>query len=197
LLWAKPNSFSTGNYFFGHTTLPAYGNRIQLYTDDTSGWLDLGLGDSHSVATNIYDLDAGVWYNIVLTWNAGNYIVYVNGVYQASGTYTGLTSLNSFADIGNHGNSANRNEGLNGVIDEVAIWNRVLSQTEIINLYNSGSEISCGASSSSCSSGADDLGNGNGVVEIGELLTFISNWKAGSVSISELLTAISEWKNGC
>jgi hypothetical protein len=48
---------------------------------------------------------------------------------------------------------------------------------------------------SSCTSGADI--NQNSVVEISELLTYISDWKSGSVSISELLTAISEWKNGC
>lgn len=38
---------------------------------------------------------------------------------------------------------------------------------------------------------------GDDIVDISELLNYISQWKSGSVLIGELLTAIGEWKNGC
>ena len=48
--------------------------------------------------------------------------------------------------------------------------------------------------SSSC--GAADT-NSNDIIEIGELINYISSWKAGTVTIGNLITAIGEWKNGC
>lgn len=48
-------------------------------------------------------------------------------------------------------------------------------------------QTSCGSADS----------NGNSIVDISELLNYISQWKAGSVVIGDLLTAIGEWKNGC
>lgn len=57
-LWGLQTSFSSNHqYFFGHTTLPAYGNRIQLYTDDAAGNLDMGLGGAHFLRTNIQTLN--------------------------------------------------------------------------------------------------------------------------------------------
>jgi hypothetical protein len=136
-LWAKASGFSAAHhYFWGHTTTPVWTNRIQLYTNDEAGNLDLGLGDNHSRATNIQDLDVGVWYHIVLTWDGTNYVVYLDGISKASGTYTDLTSIHSFADIGNNGDAGTRNEALNGTIDEVRIYNKNLNVKEISDLYN-------------------------------------------------------------
>jgi len=151
-LWGYQTSRTATHYFFGHTTLPAFNNRIQLYTDDTAGNLDLGLGSSHTARTNIQTLTLNTWYHIVLTWNAGNYIVYVNGVSTASGSYAGLSTLGTFADIGNDGDTATRNEAFHGIIDEVRISSTVRSagwiQTEYNNqnapssFYSIGSETS-------------------------------------------------------
>jgi hypothetical protein len=136
-LWAKIDSFGADHqYLFGHTTTPAFANRIQLYTNDTDGWLDLGLGDNHTRATNIEDLDLGTWYHIALTWDGTNYNVFVNGTSKANGSYTGLTTIASIADIGNDGNPSVRDEAFNGIIDEVRIYNRALSKEEILKHYN-------------------------------------------------------------
>ncbi len=53
--------------------------------------------------------------------------------------------------------------------------------------------IDCG-NTSSCSSA--DI-NGDGIIEIGELVRYISKWKNGSITIRDLIIAITEWKNGC
>ncbi|MBR9677354.1 PGF-pre-PGF domain-containing protein [Candidatus Woesearchaeota archaeon] len=134
--WVWANSFAAAdeNFIFGHTTYPVYGSRIQIYTDDPGGNLDLGLGDNHALDTGIYNLDLDTWYHIALTWDGTNYEVYVDGNLETSGTYTGLTSINSFADVANNGNTGTRDEAWNGLIDDFRIYNRVLSQAEIQTL---------------------------------------------------------------
>jgi len=136
--WIYPESFSsTGQFLFGHATQP-WSNRIQLYTDDASGNLDLGLGDSHTRHTNIQDLNTNIWYHITLTWDGTNYVVYVDGGAKASGTYTGLPILETYADIGNNGYSSNRSEAFSGIIDDVRIYNRALNAAEVSELYDAG-----------------------------------------------------------
>jgi hypothetical protein len=186
-LWAKADSFKANpQYFFGHTTIPAYANRIQLYTDDTGGWFDLGLGDSHTRATNIEDLNVGSWYHIVLTWDGTNYNVFVNGVSKANGTYSGLSTLAPIADIGNEGNPSYRDSySFNGTIDEVRIYNRPLTSEEVLEHYNEGV---CHRADSNCDS----------CIETEELLAFIDRWKISSkdVPMPELMEAIGLWNQG-
>jgi len=186
--WVLANAFDSidENYFFGHTTLPAWGNRIQLYTDDANGNLDLGLGDTHATATNIFDLNTGIWYHIALTWDSTNYDVYVDSVSRANGAYSGLSSINSFADIGNNGNSASRTEAWNGIIDDVRVYNRVLSSSEILEIYNQGTQ-SCSPADTS----------GEGVVDMIELIAYIGRWKNNDgVDMIDLIEAIGIWKGG-
>ena len=135
-LWAYAESFSGSHHFlFGHMTQP-WSNRIQIYTDDAEGYLDLGLGDSHIRHANIENLDTQRWYHIAVTWDGTNYVVSVDGTAKATGTYTGLSTLETYADIGNNGYASNRIEAFNGIIDEVRIYNRALTADEILDLFN-------------------------------------------------------------
>ncbi|MHC4739869.1 MAG: LamG domain-containing protein, partial [Planctomycetota bacterium] len=130
-LWLKGADFTGNRYLFGHT-IGSWSNRIQLYVNE--GDLCLGLGDSHAVKTGIQTLTPQIWYHVILMWNGTYYIVWVDGVARASGAYTGLTALNPLADIGNTGNTSYRNEAFNGIIDEVRIYNRLLTADEISDL---------------------------------------------------------------
>ncbi|MFQ6028609.1 MAG: LamG-like jellyroll fold domain-containing protein, partial [Dehalococcoidia bacterium] len=136
-LWAKANGFASGDqYFFGHTTQPAWANRIQLYTNDASGLLDLGLGNSHSRHLAIADLTANTWHHIALTWQgangSGTYHVFVDGQDLASGSYSGLDSLQSLAHVGNDGDTGTR--PFNGLMDDARVYNRALSPQEVVDL---------------------------------------------------------------
>jgi hypothetical protein len=108
----------------------SWGNRVQLYTDDAGGSLDMGLGDSHTTALNIHQLQAGTWYHVVLTWNSGSHSVCVNGTLKVTGAYSALSALGSYAHIGGVGSDSNP-QSWSGAIDEVKIWNRALNATEI------------------------------------------------------------------
>jgi phospholipase C len=117
------------HYLFGHAT-STFTNRIQLYLK--YGNLCLGLGDSHETRTNIQQLQNQRWYHIALTWSNSTYNVYVDGSLKASGTYSGLTGLSDHADVGNNG--VTRDKALNGRIDDVVIYNRMLDVNEIAQL---------------------------------------------------------------
>ena len=132
-LWAYAKGFDgSHHYLFGHTSqTSSWADRIQLYTDDENGWLDLGLGNTHASHTNIQRLYTNRWYHIGLTWDGTEYVVYIDGVSKASGSYTGLSILGPVADIGNDGSPAYRDESFNGLIDDVRIYNRVLDANNI------------------------------------------------------------------
>jgi hypothetical protein len=137
MVWAKlaepyPTNRNDASYFFGHTTQPSYANRLQLYMNAADTNLDLGLGDSHTRKTDMITLQTGTWYHVALTWNLGNYVVFINGEQIASGTYTGLTAIYDIMDIGNDGNPTSGNEeAFAGLLDEAQLYNRALSAAEI------------------------------------------------------------------
>jgi hypothetical protein len=138
--WVKADALADHRYIFGHTTQPAFANRIQLYTAGTAPTvLGLGLGDTHSKDTGS-TLSTGPWYHVVLVKDATNYWVYLNTALDMSGTYTGLSALQTYADIGNDSNPSERTESWNGVIDEVRISSTVRDvcwiETEFANQNN-------------------------------------------------------------
>jgi hypothetical protein len=102
--------------------------------DNADTMLDLGLGDSHARHQEIMSLTTETWYHVALTWEGGNYAVYVNGEEKANGSYTGLDALNTVADIGNDGNTDGRTEAFNGLLDDVRIYDRALSADEMSQL---------------------------------------------------------------
>ncbi|MBS3074033.1 hypothetical protein J4447_01110, partial [Candidatus Pacearchaeota archaeon] len=78
------------------------------------------------------------WYHVVGTFNGSAYLIYINGVLDNtlidSTALYGGTSLR--LTIGNLDLNGVPSRFFNGSIDEVAIWNRSLNSTEILNLYN-------------------------------------------------------------
>ena len=142
MLWGNlagpyPSNRVDASYFFGHTTQPAYANRIQLYMDGNNTLLDLGLGSSHTRRTGIVKLQTEIWYHVALTWDSGSYVVYVNGEKITEGSYTGLTALHHFMDIGNDGNPNQGTEAFAGLLDEVRLYDHALTADEIRTAMNS------------------------------------------------------------
>jgi prepilin-type N-terminal cleavage/methylation domain-containing protein len=77
--------------------------------------------------------DTSNWHHIVVSLSGSNANFYIDGV--SSGTVAYSSTFNSSGGsytIGSRGT----NEYFNGLIDEVRVYNRVLSQTEITALYN-------------------------------------------------------------
>lgn len=135
-MWLYPstNMNPSTRYIFGHTSpSTSWGNRIQLYLDGGNTDLDMGLGNSHSLSTGNYTLPTEEWTHIALTWDGTNYQMYVNGRLTSSGPYSGLSVLQDETHIGNDG-YFNPYESFNGLIDEVQIYDAVLSPSNMLYL---------------------------------------------------------------
>jgi hypothetical protein len=118
-------------------------NRIQLYIgDDKYTRLTLGLGELYEIRENIMTLNTDTWYHVALSWSQtnspspgnGDYAVYVNCCKVIEDTYESINTLPSAAHIGNSGDSV-PSRGFLGLIDEVRIYDRALSEFEIMQLY--------------------------------------------------------------
>ena len=138
-IWAYTSTFTgTEQYMYGHTSNPSgFADRIQLYTDDGAGGLDLGFGNNHNLEQGIINLAPNVWNYIALTWNGTTCSVYVNGQLEHTEAYNGLGTLESYLDIGNDGRAnAARNEGWNGDLDHARLSNEIFSASWIETEYN-------------------------------------------------------------
>ncbi len=141
-MWLRPEgsqSSPSTRYIFGHTTIPVWGNRIQLYLDNGNTELDAGLGNTHLLSTNNYSLPTEDWTHAALTWDGVNYQVYVNGLLKSSGTYSGLSDIQSGeAHIGNNGSDGTPGEAFNGLMDDVRIYSTVLTPANMLFLAEAG-----------------------------------------------------------
>ncbi|MCJ7817138.1 MAG: hypothetical protein MUP55_04745, partial [Candidatus Aenigmarchaeota archaeon] len=151
---------------------------------------------SRQSSNNAITLNA--WQHVLVTWDgsttAANAHIYVNGAEVTYQTTTNGASLTSTAgQQATIGNRFGGGQGFNGTIDEVIVFNRILSAQEIQSLYSSGQPISCGIcihkSDTNCDNCVDGL----------ELFAFIDLWKINSsdVTLREIIEAIGLWKRGC
>jgi hypothetical protein len=108
------------------------------------------------------------WHHLVATSNgAGTWNIYLDGVLSNGGTTISSSSSVYTTNTGNLYIGQRGNGGyVNGKLDEVMVWNRVLSSTEIQQVYNlysactpncagkvCGADPVCGTSCGSCSTG--------------------------------------------
>lgn len=148
-LWVQPEAASSVanpsalQVLFGHA-VSSDANRITLYTvESTDGdgntihKLAIGLGDNAALSDNIAQLIPGRLYHIALTWDGTTYAVFVDGLQQDTGTFSGLTHLEAFADVGNLGTDSGRAyaSGFCGIVDEIQLYRRALNAEEITRLF--------------------------------------------------------------
>ncbi len=102
---------------------------IGLYSDSPAGNIT-----SSSVITD------SNWHHVVVTRSGTTVTFYIDGVSAGGGTWSGAFNNNSDPiRIGTDGPGWSTSSMFNGSIDEVRLYSRSLTATEIRNLYNSGS----------------------------------------------------------
>lgn len=104
-------------------------------------WATPGPGNSGSSDTS--NLLANTWVHAVITWSTGGQVrTYINGVLSGSiqlSSYTmNITTPVNFMI----GAQAATTRNFNGSIDDVKIYNRVLSPSEVTQLYNEANPVS-------------------------------------------------------
>lgn len=119
-----PMIYAKGKYIDALTGFQFYStsNKIAFY--DGSG----------SVSSSSTTLSTGVWYHVAMTRSASRAITfYLNGSPDGTDTRTGTPSTGS--KTFNIGSDSSGNY-LNGIIDEVAVFNSELTSNQISNIYS-------------------------------------------------------------
>jgi len=103
-----------------------YAHLLQVYDHNTSSWINSGV-----------TIDDDIWYLITVVFDSGvvnGTKLYVDGEYKAQGTITIVNQDNPVL-IGAGYTGGQR---FNGIIDDVRIYNRILTNPEILLIYNGG-----------------------------------------------------------
>lgn len=97
----------------------------------------VGKDDSGSVNRFFGDtvIETDTWYHTVFTRDGDNLAVYLNGDLELSGASSWGGLLGDSLRIGSFWKSTDGQNGLDGLVDEVAVWNRALSAGEVGTLY--------------------------------------------------------------
>lgn len=126
-----------------------------------------------------YDLSVGTWYNITFTYDGTNVNLYVSGVQKFSGT-SGGRDINGTLYLGVRHTG---DEGINGRIDDVRIYDYALTPSQINNIVN-GSDDPDAAPAPTLSGAlvpADNATNVNGSANL--VMTFNRAVQGGTGSI--------------
>jgi hypothetical protein len=111
---------------------------IAITSEEIVGLVGIA-GGTTSIHSGVFT-NPGTWYHIALTSDGTNVFLYVNGVQtNGAGIGPGYVPTANFT-IG--GAFAGGSE-INGVVDEVTVYNRALDGTEISAIYGSGSAGKC------------------------------------------------------
>ena len=128
-----------------NTDTTSYQTALQLSSQATTGTQDSIIFVRNTYESNewgFYDgsttllgsvLDTNRWYNLVLTKNGTTYTIFLNGTQEGQSTKLNINITDLLI-----GRRSYNGFYFNGEIDEVAIWNRTLSASEITTIYNSG-----------------------------------------------------------
>ena len=106
--------------------------KLVLYMHDSQIYYS-----TRDVGTNIISssLSSDQWYHIVATYSSTNgKQLFINNINE--GTDSGIGTIRIGDGDNNFGGLSGTGESWNGIIDEISIYNRVLTTTEITNLWN-------------------------------------------------------------
>lgn len=101
------------------------------------------VGSVPNCKTVPYSPEVDTWYHMVFAWDAEKDIgrIYVNGTQVGPDLSYGISSIKNNSQPFMVG-SNEYIQTFNGYLDELGIWNRSLTEEEIIQLYNNGEGIS-------------------------------------------------------
>lgn len=139
-MWARLNDIISSNDSYLARLSEVTTNEIAIYKNyvDLSNLADLYItvGDSGEVDTG-WNFPDNSWHHFILTWNGGDVGVYVDGasVYTEEDAYTTL-DVSTFTSLYLGAQATTGINCLNGVLDSVAMYDDVLTATEIANHYN-------------------------------------------------------------
>ena len=154
-MWVKPDGTSSRDLYAILSKLDESGTYQgwEVEVRDSTWKLRFFLRNSSTSRLQmqtVTTLTDGAWNHVVITYSGSGtpsgVNIYINGVSSSLTTEhdtLGTASSSTSATL-KLGRRAGSNQGFKGWIDEVGIWSRELSSTDVTNLYNSGSGLAYG-----------------------------------------------------
>lgn len=145
--WIKPSEIKTQMIVtkikeVGTHTSPYFQYNLQLYGPSTNLYPRFCLsinGTIYYAAKSTLNLTLNQWYHVVGTYDGTNMRLYLNGSQVDTTSISGnITAYSTPVYLGVNGALG---EAFKGAIDEVGIWNRTLTASEVTQLYNAGAGL--------------------------------------------------------
>jgi hypothetical protein len=140
--WINVNDLSNYQYVYSNARDccgPTHGMQLAGRYGGSSPQFDLWFSDgTHATVTGGAQLTAGSWAHLVGSWDGTTLRLYVNGSLVASdASFAGKSYVGTSSYPGTLGSMAYTQGayGANASLDEVKVWNRALTGTEISTIY--------------------------------------------------------------
>jgi len=128
--WIKLNSISSaGVYLFGnggsyYSYITSNGRTMYKYNGSVAKSISISAANA---------ISTGSWQHIVITGDGSSSVLYKNGTSIGTGVDITPLGLNRFG-----GDSVGGSRFIDGLMDEVAVWDATLSADDVTAIYNSG-----------------------------------------------------------
>jgi uncharacterized repeat protein (TIGR01451 family) len=132
--WINPTANVDGTFYFGRSATSNHPYVVYFTSGDGVHIVTRAGGTNVEYGTNYFPT-AGAWTHLALVYDGATMKLYANGAEVFSGAATGnLDSQPLPFTIGNR--TTNPTTSFKGLIDEVELFNRALTATEILAIYN-------------------------------------------------------------
>lgn len=139
-VWSKGVAYTPGDFttIVHRGAYAGIGNSVYFLGLNASGYLMAGVSGNYSPGTTTIQANASTWNLLTLVYAKNGWqFIYVNGVLQRSSNIGPITNTITSNELsfGVHAKSTTQ-RALNGAIDDIRIYDRALSATEVANLYS-------------------------------------------------------------
>lgn len=144
-------------------------------------------GSWNTIAGNVAQLTTRTWYHIAISYTSGFSQIYLNG--QLLRTVTNITGNPTNVSALRIGGRISQNVSLCGCIDDVRVYNRIVTPGEIFDLYNQ-TNIGAGNGNSVITTGAVGIGrvpqyplDVSGTIRASQDIVTTGNLSAGNIGM--------------
>ena len=164
-------------------SIPHTGFVVEYNNEHAPDVTTVGLGPGNAYWNTLYqhgpfaDYTENQWYQVVFVKQNANFHLYIDGALDWESTY-------GFADVYNlevgirFGSIGGGHQIMNGSLDDCGIWNRALTEEEVLALYNTDPPISGCTDSTACNFDSEATSDDGSCIPSGCMETEACNYNA-------------------
>jgi hypothetical protein len=132
------SKFSIGSVdqqlFGARTDTPRREINIRINDSDRFEFATFDGNTAYLATSSVLNLNS--WYFLIITFQAGNVKIYVDNTLDVSGDTSGVELYETSINQGIGGRNGTLNQFFKGILDEIIVFNYLLNDNQITNLYN-------------------------------------------------------------